>query len=947
MKRLTVIGIGPGDPEMMTYEARRALGSASVIAGYGLYVNQVKPLFPDRTYIVTGMREEAARCERALESAAEGRETALVCGGDAGVYGMAGLVLEMSPRWPEVDIRIIPGVTAALSGAALLGAPLGHDFCLISLSDLLTPWELIERRLLAAALGDYAVCLYNPASRTRTGNLARACDILMNPGNGIRGRSGTTPCGYARQIGREGASSGILTLAELREFRADMLTTVFIGSSETKVVGGRLVTPRGYAEVKSPAAGEDQGENPGIALFAGTTEGRQIAEAAAGTGVTCHVFTATEYGASLLPQAKNILARAGRMDEAEMRECLERIKPALCIDATHPHASAVSDNLRRACGESGVPYMRVARQPSPGDAGSRRVVGSASEAAVFLGGAEGRILLTTGSRDLPAYEGIPGFRERCFVRVLPLPEVIGKCAEAGLPAGRVIAMQGPFSEEFNYQMMKDLGIRWLVTKDSGEEGGFPAKMAAAARLGIGTVVIGRPPEDGDAVSVEEAKAAVRRLAGVPEDGKPGSPAEEQTPWRADGSGLRVALVGMGPGRPGLLTLESRKYLAEADLLIGSARMLAAAENRRARRETAVNPEEILRVLGENRDCVRAAVLYSGDITRYSGAGKLAELLSDRLPRAEVLRMPGISSVQYFLAEMGLAEEQVEVVSLHGRDCDILPLIRRNRYVCALAGTGEEARSVSRALGEYGIPGVKITAAERLTYGDERIYAYEDGNDTAPLSLLLFENPAPEAGVPCLIPEDRQFERLEAGGPGNTGIPMTKREVRSVLLDLLGIRDEPGRVFFDIGSGTGSVSVTAALRMPRGAVYAVERNPEAGALTMRNARKFGCSNIRVISGEAPDALAGLPAPDAVFIGGSGGRLKEIVGAVLAMNPSALIAADAVTEETAAEITALRGQLPGDAVLEVREIQVVRHETAGRYHMRRAGNPVLIGLIRKRA
>ena len=240
MGTLYVVGIGPGGEAYMTGEARAALDAAEVLCGYGPYVDLAAPLYPGKETYTTPMRREEERCRHALGLAQAGRTAALVCSGDAGVYGMAGLVLELLPGCPGAEVEIVAGVTAALSGAAVLGAPLGHDFCVISLSDLLTPWEAIERRLDRAAEADLAVCLYNPSSKRRKDHLARACGILM------RHQSGDTVCGWVREIGRPGQSSKILTLSELAEEDVDMVTTVFVGSSATKVVGGRMVTPRGY-----------------------------------------------------------------------------------------------------------------------------------------------------------------------------------------------------------------------------------------------------------------------------------------------------------------------------------------------------------------------------------------------------------------------------------------------------------------------------------------------------------------------------------------------------------------------------------------------------------------------------------------------------------------------------------------------------------------------------
>lgn len=240
MRKLYVVGIGPGSYEGITLRARQALEESEVIIGYTVYVDLVKDHYPGKQFLTTPMRQETERVRLALSRSAEGRTSALICSGDAGVYGMSGLVEEMSPDYPGVEIEIIPGVSAMLSGAAVLGAPLTHDFAVISLSDLLTPWATIEKRLVCAAQADFVICLYNPASHRRKDHLRQACDIILQYA------SPETVCGLVRNIGREGESCRILALRELREAEADMFTTVFIGSSRTRIIGGRMVTPRGY-----------------------------------------------------------------------------------------------------------------------------------------------------------------------------------------------------------------------------------------------------------------------------------------------------------------------------------------------------------------------------------------------------------------------------------------------------------------------------------------------------------------------------------------------------------------------------------------------------------------------------------------------------------------------------------------------------------------------------
>jgi len=240
MNKVYAVGIGPGGREFFTEEAMQALENADVIAGYTVYVDLVRDLFPDKEMFSTPMMKEIERCRWAIETAKAGQTVAMVCSGDAGVYGMAGLLYELADQYGEVEVEVVCGVTAAMSGAAVLGAPIGHDFCVISLSDLLTPWELIETRLRCAAEGDFAVCLYNPKSKKRSDYLDKAVEIML------RYKSEDTVCGWVKNIGREGQEFRIVRLADLPAEPVDMFTTVFIGSKTTRVIGGRMVTPRGY-----------------------------------------------------------------------------------------------------------------------------------------------------------------------------------------------------------------------------------------------------------------------------------------------------------------------------------------------------------------------------------------------------------------------------------------------------------------------------------------------------------------------------------------------------------------------------------------------------------------------------------------------------------------------------------------------------------------------------
>lgn len=240
MNKIYAVGIGPGGIQDMTIRAKNTLESVDVIIGYTVYVDLIHAFFPEKKFLTTPMRKEVDRCVLALELASKGENVAVICSGDPGIYGMSGLLEELAGNYPGVEVETIPGVTAAVSGAAVLGAPLMHDFAVISLSDLMTPWATIEKRLRAASCADFVICLYNPSSQKRKDYLARACDLILEYA------APETVCAVIRNIGRDGQSAALMSLSELRETEVDMFSTVYIGNSQTRIIGGKMVTPRGY-----------------------------------------------------------------------------------------------------------------------------------------------------------------------------------------------------------------------------------------------------------------------------------------------------------------------------------------------------------------------------------------------------------------------------------------------------------------------------------------------------------------------------------------------------------------------------------------------------------------------------------------------------------------------------------------------------------------------------
>ncbi len=243
MKKIYVVGLGPGGVEQMTPKALNAIMESDVVTGYTYYIELIADLVKDKEVFSTPMKQEMERCKKALEYALDNKTVAMVSSGDAGVYGMAGIIYQVCADYPQVEIQVISGISACCSGGAVLGAPLGHDFAVISLSDLLTPWDKIEKRLELASMADFVICIYNPSSKKRIDYLQRACDIML------KYKAEETPCGYVKNIGRAGEEWSIMNLKELRQFKADMFTTVFIGNSQSQIINGRLVTPRGYKEL--------------------------------------------------------------------------------------------------------------------------------------------------------------------------------------------------------------------------------------------------------------------------------------------------------------------------------------------------------------------------------------------------------------------------------------------------------------------------------------------------------------------------------------------------------------------------------------------------------------------------------------------------------------------------------------------------------------------------
>ena len=676
-----------------------------------------------------------------------------------------------------------------------------------------------------------------------------------------------------------------------------------------------------------------------ICIFAGTTEGRLLAEKLAGKGCEITVCVATEYGGKLLHGLRDCEVKAGKMPIDKIREMLSYGEYDLVADATHPYASHITGSIAQACEETATEYLRVLRGASSTEKDGV-FVASPEECAEYLKETEGNIMLTIGSKNLPVFCGDEKLKNRIFARVLPLEDSLKVCREQGLPASRIMAMQGPFSLEMNLAMLKACDASYLVTKDTGAAGGYGEKIEAALRLGITPVIIGRPLLE-KGLTVEEAAEAIAEKLGL----------AELYPVCKSRSPKRVVLVGTGMGGDDTRTFGMEKAIFEADCLIGAARMLERAGavelpggeyqlpgKNNVKVIKAVMPKDIAEVINRE-NCRNFAVLLSGDTGFYSGATSLRKAMASEETAGKLVfeAIPGIGSLSYFSAKTGIPWDSIKAVSLHGRACNFEAAVRENIYTFTLLGGKAGAYEALERLVAAGFGGLKVYLGERLGYEDERI-AEGKAEELVkqafdPLSVLIAVNPHARNFSAAAGIEDELFERAE--------VPMTKSEVRAVTLSKMKL--SRSSVVYDIGSGSGSCTVEFAQAAPEGKVYAVEKNPQAVQLTKANLKRFGISNAQVIEGLAPEALEDLPAPTHAFIGGSSGNMKEIADLLLRKNPKVRIVVNTVTLESQAEALELSGNF---SYCDICQLSVSKPRKLGRYNLMSAQNPVFIFTMENR-
>ena len=473
----------------------------------------------------------------------------------------------------------------------------------------------------------------------------------------------------------------------------------------------------------------------------------------------------------------------------------------------------------------------------------------------------------------------------------------------------ILAMQGPFSKELNAAMLRSTGAAYMVTKASGSAGGFEEKIAAAAETGAVPVILGRPAQR-EGLDTAETIALLCRRFGFH--------------VRPD-----VAVVGLGPGSRGALTGEAREAISRAGCLIGAARMLEATAAPGQAAHAAIAPEDIRDYILVHPEYGSFAVVMSGDTGFFSGTKKLLPLLTG----CRVTVLPGLSSLSYLCAKLGTSYEDVLPITLHGRSEPILLPLSQGRRCFVLVGGENGMGKLCRTLTENGMGAARVSVGERLSYPDETITTgtAEELSERhfESLAVALIEYSGEVLPITAGLP-DEAFLRAET-------VPMTKSEIRAVSLSKLALREDS--IVWDVGAGTGSVTIEAALAARRGRVYAVEQKDAACAILRENCRRFHTDNVELVPGTAPEACADLPAPTHAFLGGTSGHMKEIIALLREKNPHVRIVATAVTLESAAELTECVKAFPFRET-EAVSVTAARSRKAGAYHLMTGQNPVYI-------
>ena len=685
-----------------------------------------------------------------------------------------------------------------------------------------------------------------------------------------------------------------------------------------------------------------------ILIFAGTTEGRQLSERLCAAGVKHIVCVATEYGEIVLTEHPCAQVHRGRMDKDEMCQFILEEKCSAVVDATHPYASIVTENIKASVAQANqsrkasenaeeaadhmepagaIPYIRLKRETDlVVDYDNITYFPDSAACAKALEKVEGNILLTTGSKELAVYGVEESVKSRLYVRVLPSVESIRLCMEQGIAGKQILALQGPFGTALNEALIDQYEIRCMVTKKSGAAGGWNEKIAAAKNKNIPVYVIAQNCEE-EGLSFREVCECLAELCRIDLRDR-----------------MKIVLVGTGMGNDGCLTEEAAAAIKSADIVFGANRLLEKCDAGIEKKPFYL-AKQIIPCLKERKQG-KAVILFSGDTGFYSGCRKLYQAIRAEIDdgnlHAELKVLPGISSVSYLAAALGESYSDAYICSIHGvKLANLTSRLSLHEKTFLLTSGVADVNALGAILEEdsrYGLTSCRVFAGYQLSYPEEKILELspqecrnlrEEG-----LYVCMIKNPA--ARSRSLAPRMRDEEFLRER------VPMTKEEIRHISICKLCLQADS--VLYDVGSGTGSIAVEAAALSEDLNVYAIEQKENAVALIRKNAEQFGLENIHIVHAKAPEGMDELPAPTHAFIGGSGGNLREILTCLREKNPGIRIVINAISMETIAELTELLRDPEFPVEADIVQLQASRAKQIGAYHLMQAENPVWICALR---
>lgn len=697
-----------------------------------------------------------------------------------------------------------------------------------------------------------------------------------------------------------------------------------------------------------------------IAIFGGTTEGRVLAELCEKNKIPALVFVATDYGQELILSQNHIRVLRGRKDKEEMKDIFINNDISLVFDATHPYARVVSDNIIKSCNElcnigKNIEYIRVMRDSIDlGNAdGSCLIFESIESAVEYLKNTEGNIFIATGSKQLKEYEKLD--IKRLYARVLPNVEGIEACKSINMESSHIIAMQGPFDEALNSALLKQYACKYMVTKESGNNGGFIEKIRACKSAGAKALIIGRVMGD-SGIDIKEALKKIYESFNIEIDEKEDDILKDNNTYQTKEADCNIKIIGIGPGSINTMTKEAIDYIGNADILIGQRRMLAAGiELRKYLKKDIDIPcideyssQAIIEFLKNNSESYkRIALLVSGDSGFYSGASNLYKTLSKEVNNKtssfynyDIGVLSGVSSLSYMASKLCMSWNDAYIMSVHGKEKNVADKVLHHKKVFMITSGEEKTAKIINSLVDAGLGSVDVYVGEMLSYAQEKLFkakAYElESYSFAKICSLIIINEAAKNRKICIGIDENEFIRDK--------VPMTKDEIRAISVSKLKL--DKASVCYDIGAGSGSVSIEMAKLAYEGRVYAIEKKELAYSLTQKNIEKFKQKNIELILGEATEVIDDLPVPTHVFIGGSSGNMKKIIDMIFNKNPYTKVVINAIALETISQINDVCKYYKTIGYnIDIVMASIAKAKTVGSYNMMIANNPVLIAGIMK--